>query len=51
MRNNKLVKIKELKTYRFDVTKYVGINLKHQTYSIIKYNGVLAKHTIKSEIR
>ena len=51
MRDNKLVKTTEPKTYRFDVTKDAGINLKHETYSIIKYNGHLAEHTIKNEIR
>ena len=37
-------------TFHFVLPKDFGINLKHETYSIINHNEVLAKHTIKTRL-
>ena len=51
MGDNQLVITTEPKTFHFDLTSDVDINLKHEIYSITKHNEFLAEHTIKNEIR
>ena len=50
---NNMVVIIEPKSFcfDFDLPKYVGKNLKHETEVIIKHSKSLAKHAIKNEIR
>ena len=49
--DNKLVITTKPKTIHFDLPKDIGINLKHEMYSVIKQNALLAEHIIKYEIR
>ena len=46
MGDNKLMATTEPKTILFDLSTDDGINLKHETYSIIKHNELLAEHII-----
>ena len=44
MGHNKLTVTTEPKAFHFDLHTDVGINLKHEIYSIIKYTELLAEH-------
>ena len=48
--DNKFVKIIELNTIRFSLTKKVDNSLKQETNFIIKHNGILVEHTTKNGI-
>lgn len=48
--NNKFVKIIELNTIRFSLTKKVDNSLKQETNFIIKHNGILIEYTSKNDI-
>ena len=48
--DNKLVVITESKTICFDLSKYVGKNLKDEIDFTIKHNEILAEHKIKNKI-
>ena len=48
--DNKFVKIIELKTIRFSLTKKVDNSLKQETNFIIKHNGILIEYTSKNDI-
>ena len=43
--NNKLAITTEPKTFHFDLSKDVDINLKHEIHFIIKHNELLSGHT------
>ena len=51
MGDSKFVITTEPKTFRFDLPKHAGIDLKHEIYSVIKLNKTLAEYTIKNKIR
>ena len=42
MGDNKLVIITESRTFYLDLPKDIGINLKHEIYSVIQHNELLA---------
>lgn len=48
--DNKFVKIIELNTIRFSLTKKVDNSLKQETNFIIKHNGILIEYTSKNDI-
>ena len=48
--DNKLVIITESKTICFDLSKYVGKNLKDEIDFTIKHNEILTQHKIKNKI-
>ena len=50
LRDNKLIIARELLTLHFDLSKYVGIKLKHEICSTIKQNTPSAQHTIKAKL-
>ena len=47
---NKLVKVTEPKTIRFNLTRKTDNSLKYETRFIIKCNVSLAEHEIKKEL-
>ena len=48
--DNKFVKIIELNTIRFSLTKKVDNSLTQETNFIIKHNGILIEYTSKNDI-
>ena len=51
MEGSRFVITTEARIFHFDLTKDVGIDLKHEIYLIIKHNELLVEYTIKKEDR